>query len=150
MRYRTVLIVGLMVLGLLVTACGGSGETNGARATSSPTASAGHSNEPAVQELGFVVVGKCTSKSGTLTANGSGFTPNGQYTTEAWYPDGKPYIGIANPGTASSEGTTPGWEWPCAEGEKEGEGDPPGTYKVKVTDNTTGKSVETTFEVGVP
>jgi hypothetical protein len=99
--------------------------------------------------LKFRVVGSCTSTEGTLTSVSSGFTPSGPYNTEAWYPSGTPYTMIDNPGYASSRGSTPNWSWPCALGANN-KGDPPGTYKLKVTDLTTGKSVRTTLTVGKP
>ncbi len=100
--------------------------------------------------LMFKIIGNCTSESGTLTSVSSGFTPGGPYSTEAWYPSGKPYTQISNPGYASGSGSTPGWNWPCAEGETAGKGDPPGEYRAVITDLTTGKSIETSFVVGKP
>jgi hypothetical protein len=76
----------------------------------------------------FDVVGQCSRGRGSLFAAGSGFTPNGRYVTMAWYPNGKQYTRIANPGHASSHGTTPNWRWPCEKN------DPKGEYQVKVVD----------------
>lgn len=101
------------------------------------------------QSLSFTVIGRCTSDAGTLTSIGRGFTPNGTYTTEVTYPNGDPYVAIDNPGTAAADGSTPNWKWPCAMGAN-GKGDPPGEYKVKITDNSTGRSVNTTFTVYEP
>ena len=50
-------------------------------------------------------------------------------------------------GKASEQGTTPNWKWPC---NYQGQGDPPGTYKLTITDRETNRKVDTTFEVGKP
>lgn len=98
---------------------------------------------PTPQLLTFGVVGYCTTKEGTLTSQSSGFTPNGPYTTVVFYPNGKPYPGLTNPGKASEVGSTPNWIWPC-------EGDPAGTYTATLTDNTTGNTITAKFVVHKP
>jgi hypothetical protein len=100
--------------------------------------------------LTFKVIGACTSDSGVLTAVGSGFTPDATYTTEVWYPDGKEYTNFNPVGTASSTGATPDWKWPCGPYGDVQVGDPAGTYKVRVTDNTSGRQVTTTFTINKP
>ena len=144
---------------LAAAACGDDADQPAA--SDSPTADQTTSAEPAAPSLvasatdqanvplTFTVIGSCTSAGGTLTAVGSGFTPNSTYSTEVWYPDGRPYVSIDNPGNADVSGATPDWQWPCALGESDG-GDPPGTYKVTITDIATGRTVDTTFEVGEP
>jgi hypothetical protein len=112
-------------------------------------ASCSNDGAPTPEPLKFRVIGSCTSNEGTLTSVSSGFTPDGPYTTEAWYPNGRPYTMIENPGYASASGSTPGWSWPCAEGAND-KGDPPGTYKIKVTDLTSKRFVQTTLVVGKP
>jgi hypothetical protein len=90
----------------------------------------------------FSVVGHCARGRGTLFGAGRGFTPGGRYVTIAWYPDGKPYTRIANPGHASTKGTTPNWRWACERV------DPPGRYEVRLVDLDTAKMSDlVTFEV---
>jgi hypothetical protein len=90
----------------------------------------------------FNVVGHCARGKDTLFGAGRGFTPGGRYVTMAWYPDGKPYTRIANPGHASTKGTTPNWQWACERV------DPPGTYYLRLVDlDTSKKSNLGTFEV---
>jgi hypothetical protein len=95
----------------------------------------------------FKVTGTCTSKAGVLIGEGSGFTPNGKYITSVIAPDGQVYPVPDPEGTASKDGTTPNWKWPCF---YEGKGDAPGIYKVTITDRTTNKTASATFEVKQP
>ena len=137
----------------LLAACGG----NEPHATvpsedqlaSSQTAEPDDVVAPPTGKLRFKIIGSCTSEAGVLTAIGRNFTPSNPYNTEVTYPSGESYLDIANPGVSSSTGTTPEWNWPCAEGAN-GQGDPAGVYKVKMTDLTTGRTVKTTFTINKP
>src|SRR6188768_2486511 len=99
--WRRLIGVGALLTALLwlTGACSDNGGPNAAGTTPAAQASASSANASPSQELKLVIRGKCTSKTDTLTAEGSGFSPNRQYKTEAWYPDGKTYPGIRNPGT---------------------------------------------------
>lgn len=131
----------------LLLALVGCSDSTSSTPSSAPTPSSTASAEQ--EELSFEIIGTCTSEAGTLTSVSSGFTPGGNYTTEAWYPNGDPYLGLDNPGRVADNGSTPAWNWNCALGENEG-GDPPGEYRVKITDNATGRSIETTLTVHEP
>jgi hypothetical protein len=99
-------------------------------------------SKPAGTHPFFSVVGHCARGRGALFGAGHGFSPKGRYVTIAWYPNDRPYTRIANPGHASTKGTTPNWRWTC---EKV---DPPGTYEVRLVDlDTATMSNLVTFEV---
>ena len=76
----------------------------------------------------------------------SGFTPGGEYLTEVKYPDDTEYAYLKKVGKVGPDGDTPHWWWDCLV-TANGERDPEGVYHLKMTDLTTGHSVETTFEV---
>lgn len=141
--YRRSLAGALLVLGAVTACADNSSVTLPSPTPTSPSQTP--SPSPSAKPLVFRVIGQCTTKAGTLTSFSRGFTPGGAYTTEATGPDGKPYVDIDNPGDASSIGDTPRWKWPC-----QGPNDLPGEYKIKVTDNATGRFVTTTLTVGAP
>lgn len=139
-----------LVLLATVAGCGGSNPSSTSEPEPTPSVSQTSttaSTPTPLPPLKFEVKGACTSAGGTLYGVGSGFTPNGTYLTEVTAPNGKPYNVPDPEGKASSEGTTPNWAWPCV---YQGKADPPGTYKVKIVDRETDRSVTTTFVVGKP
>ncbi|HZM64124.1 MAG TPA: hypothetical protein VFB59_03260, partial [Candidatus Saccharimonadales bacterium] len=77
-----------------------------------------------------------------------GFTPNGEYRTQAWYPDGTPYTHLfdGGKGRADATGSTPNWTWDCKDGANN-RPDPNGIYIIKMTDVTTGHWVMARMEV---
>jgi hypothetical protein len=127
-RYRTVAAI-VLVIALAIFASmlfGGSDKKTQARSNSGG--------------LHFRVVGQCMVGSGTLFGVGTGFTPGGNYVTEARLPNGNPYYRIGNPETADPRGATPDWEWHCADTEPgTGQTYPAGIYRVRLTDLETGK-----------
>jgi hypothetical protein len=105
--------------------------------------------EAADSGLTVQVVGECGQPgSKGLRLKASGFTPNGQYMTEAYYPDGKRYTYLLNGGygAAATDGSAPSWSWECYLGPNNTQ-DPPGEYKLTMHDVPTGRSVSTTFTV---
>lgn len=97
--------------------------------------------EQSLPPLPFRVVGSCTSVRGTLAAVSSGFTPGGEFSVSATYPDGLSYPLAYATGTAQQDGSV-GWHWPCA-------GDPPGTYHTELVDLSDGNSTgEVPFSIG--
>ena len=139
---------------LLLAACGSNASPGAAPTTMSPTTTAPSVASPtptgtptSLPPLKFQVKGTCTSAGGTLYGVGSGFIPGGPYLTEVRYPSGSPYLVPDAKGTASAQGTTPNWTWPCV---YKGQADPPGTYKVTIVDLTTDRQVNTTFVIGKP
>jgi hypothetical protein len=144
MRVSVVLAFAAVVAIVLpaVPGCGDGESPADAPATTAPVASS--TGSPAA-ELRVAVTGTCKDPEG-MRLQSSGFTPNGTYTTEVWYPDGKPYTFIA-PGVADAQGATPNWRWNCNV-TNTGSPDPAGTYKLRMTDDTTGRSITTNFVVG--
>lgn len=142
----------VMLLPIALAACGDSSPaiqaTPSATVITTPASSASTpATAPVLGPLRFQVAGSCTSAGGTLYGVGSGFTSNGPYVTQVTYPDGKPYNVPDPEGTASADGATPKWAWPC---NYQGKGDPPGKYTVTIIDRTTNRSATTTFTVGKP
>ena len=137
------------ILGILVAApgCGtdsGDSPSDAGISATAGAASAAPSQADANGPLTIKVAGSCRGN-GVMTLESSGFTPNQGYTTEVWYPDGRPYGYIVN-GTADANGKTPNWKWNCND-TANGTPDPVGEYRLKMTDNATGRSAETTFKV---
>lgn len=88
---------------------------------------------PSASPLEFSVIGECRTVGEKLLAESSGFTPGGQYRSEAWYPGGARYPLDFTVGTANSDGTV-NWGWTCEAD------DPAGTYTTTVTDLKTGRN----------
>ena len=101
--------------------------------------------------LHFRVTGSFVSdfNGGALHSDAWGFTPNGNYVTTARYPNGKPYVGLTNPGTVDKLGHTSRWNWDCAAGAN-GKPDPQGIYNLKLKDITTGLSISAKLRVLPP
>jgi len=116
-----------------------SGFIHAAKNTNSPNAAGPGGSGPTSTAtymdpgpLSFKITGFCTTVGGTLTAVSSNFTPGGEVSIAAWYPDGKPYTNLRSTATVRADGSTP-WSWPC-------QGDPPGTYGTIVVDLSTGRT----------
>lgn len=122
-----------------------------AEPTSAATASASNLPQPGTKAtrvgLTIQVTGTCADPGGLRLAS-SGFTPNGTYLTNVWYPDGTPYTHLADggKGTAATDGSTPGWAWDCGDG-ADGQPDPPGVYRLMMVDTQTRRWVKAAFEV---
>lgn len=89
------------------------------------------------------ILGTCTHVGQELTNKSHGFTPHGPYTDEVLAPDGqsqsRPQIEMK--GMAKEDGSV-GWHWTCSSD------DLIGTYRVRVTDDTTHRSTGwVTFDV---
>jgi hypothetical protein len=111
-------------------------------------------NGPEGSEAGLTIqVMGHTSDPGGLWLRGSGFTPNGEYYTEVYYPLDSPQKGaeytFIRDGRADANGATPGWRWDPAVTDT-GEPDPPGEYRLTMHDNQTGRKVSTTFNITKP
>lgn len=146
-------IIGAAASVLLLTACsGGAAEPSPAETPSSAdvaAASAVPSATPSEQDpapetpLRFGIIGHCSTEGGTLVGMGYGFTPGGEYLTEAYDPKGNPYTEFDNTGTADAQGRITTWRWPCT-------GDPAGVYEVTIFDITTTRSQDDEFEILPP
>lgn len=136
-----VLLSAALVLGGCSTndASDGDNSSSSSPAVSTPTR---HSSD-----LTIKVTGSCSERGG-LRLRSSGLTPNGRYRTEAWYPNGVPYTYLLNggEGTADPSGRASAWRWDCQHGAN-GKPDPSGTYRLVVTDLSTGRSATTSFRV---
>lgn len=158
MKASRAICAGILMLALTACGKGGDDAAAGGQQSSSPSASPSQEDlgssdtlpNPRLPKLKFKVTGSCTSAGGVLKAQGQGFTPSGSYTTRVWYPDGTPYDDLEPTGYASEAGTTPGWSWPCGPYDNVVKGDPPGTYRVVMTDDVTGRRVKTTFTIKEP
>ncbi len=135
MRLR---LLALVTLAVTLAGCVSQNNSNNPP-VSTPTAT------PTV--LSVQLTGSCNDIGGYRLSS-TGFTPNGQYRTEAWYPDGKPYLYLLDRGLgkADSSGATPNWKWDCRNGPN-GKPDPNGTYHIQMTDLTTGRMAKFTLEV---
>ncbi|GHF41639.1 peptidoglycan-binding domain-containing protein [Streptomyces morookaense] len=92
--------------------------------------------------LHFRITGSCTRTGQVLTNRSSGFTPGGDYTDEIIGPDGKTPPGVITKETANGDGSLK-WFWPCSSTDQQG------TYRVRVTDNTTHRRTDwVTFRIG--
>jgi len=123
--------------------------TETATVTAAPETSEVPSAAAPLGKLRFRVTGSCTNASGVLKAEASGFTPEGSYNTNVFYPNGRRYpaAAISNPGRANQNGQTPGWTWDCSLGAEPGLTDPPGIYRYVITDLETGRKIEGRFRV---
>jgi hypothetical protein len=149
-------LTALLCAVVVLAGCGGDEGTQSspqAENTPASTSASGSGSPKAKGPLKFKVVGKCYSEpgGGTLLARSTGFTPSSTYTRVAWYPK--------KPGTAARseyrflvrEGhTTPRgkaiFEWDCNY-TSDGEPDPPGRYKLQVTDDATSRSKVVFFRI---
>lgn len=87
------------------------------------------------------ITGTCTRAGDQLDVRSSGFTPGGTYTISITDPDGRPYpLTIGDSNTATSAGSLR-TRWMCQEG------DTSGLYTARATDESSGRSVTTTFRV---
>jgi hypothetical protein len=144
-RWLLTVVIVIIIAGVVTAAVTGDDEPKSTPAASTPAPQPTARPRPTLDHPHFEVVGQCVSGRGTLFGRGAGFTPNGRYVTEAWYPNGKPYARIGNPGHASAKGTTPNWRWTCEQD------DPPGEYEVHLIDlESAERSNHSTFEIGKP
>jgi hypothetical protein len=153
-------LVVLLAILALFNGCGGDDKKSSVSVrhtgpgTSNPAPSTGstsvtNNNVP----LKFKVVGKCYSETGggTLLAKSSGFTPDSTYSRAAWYPK-KPgaaarseYSYLVREGHTTANGKAY-FEWDCGKGAN-GQPDPPGRYKLRVTDDSTGRGKTVFFRI---
>jgi hypothetical protein len=162
-RVRRAVLAAL--LSLAVAACGGNDATP-ASSSSPPLSARASASATAKSALHFnveCVTKKCESDGknaeGTFRAKASNFTPNGPYIFCAWYPNGTKYDNWMNPvtyngqscsqGMVDAQGAAPGWSWKIDVGSG-GSVDPPGNYRIQITDIRTGRSKETTFTIHRP
>lgn len=135
----------------VVAGCGGSDSASDTpKATATERSASSPTPNKKMPKLQFKVTGSCVSGKGTLRSKSSGFTPGGSYTTDAWYPNGRHYTDMNRFGKAWPDGITSSWQWPCDIPDSKGRIDPPGKYKIRMTDNTTGRTVTTYLKVGKP
>ena len=152
MGFRSGAVI-VLALSLFAVGCGGSDTDDGPSSGTGSTAASQPSRTPSpgaaasTNGLSVQVTGSC-GDAGGFRLKSSGFTPNGQYRTDARYPDGRPYTYLLSggKGRADADGATPGWTWNCMDGPG-GQPDTPGVYSITITDLTTGKSVSTSLEV---
>ena len=175
LRFSLAGVLVVIVCGGLTAACGTTGTVNAnASWTSSSSASPSTSpaaaslqahpadptihasptaqNDEATREgLTIQVIGTCASNNNQgMTLKATGFTPNGRYLTQAWYPGGQQqytYLLNGGQGTANAQGQLPNWTWNCFTAPANANPDPAGTYTLRVTDLSTGAWVRTTFSI---
>lgn len=105
-----------------------------------------------MKPLKIGIGGGCRSAAygpGQIQIVGTGFTPGGKYTWTIRYPNDRPYtfdpfhthhatdvlpLGVIHLSVSCGIGA-------------DGKPDPPGAYKIKVTDESTGRSITTTYRV---
>jgi hypothetical protein len=131
---------------------GSSVRQSGPNSSSKPS-SGGTTSATNESPLKFKVIGKCYAEpgGGTLLSQSSGFTPNSQYSREAWYPK-KPgsvarsqYTFLIRKGHTDARGHAY-FKWDCNY-TANNQPDPPGKYKLRVTDDKTGRSKTVFFRV---
>jgi hypothetical protein len=142
-------IVTALVAVALVAGCGGSKNTSSKPQPESTATSTPVSKGP----LKFKVIGKCYSKTGggTLLAKSGGFTPNSTYSRAVWYPKEPGAAARSEYKFLTPQGhTTPRgkavFEWDCNY-TSNGEPDPPGKYKLQITDDSTDRSKTVFFRI---
>lgn len=92
--------------------------------------------------LQFDVVGACDTTGGILIGKSANFTPGGDYSISAAYPDGRDYVLDKPVGTVRADGSAP-WRWPC-------KGDPPGRYSTILYDWTASEASDPSISRSVP
>jgi hypothetical protein len=131
-----------------LTACGSSSDET-VQSSPTPTLHTAGKKLP----LKFKVIGKCYSETGggTLLAKSSGFTPNSTYSRKAWYPkkrgalERSEYTFLKPQGHTTADGKAV-FKWDCDYTDNS-KPDPPGTYKLRVIDDSTGRSLTVYFKV---